>query len=55
MLFMTAANLVPLVLYFIYQVCTENNNSSNNDNDPRAFIGIIAYLLYIITQYIIFK
>ncbi len=54
MLFMTAAQLVPLVLYFIYQVCTENNNSSSdNDNDSRALIGIVAYVLYIITQYII--
>ena len=54
MLFMTAAQLVPLILYFIYQVCLENDNSSrDNDNNPKALIGLIAYILYIITQYIV--
>ena len=54
MLFMTAAQLVPLILYFIFQVCTENSSSSSDsDNDPRAIIGIVAYVLYIITQYIV--
>ena len=53
MLFMTAAQLVPLVLYFIYEVCIEDSGSSDNENDPRVAIAIVAYVLYIITQYII--
>lgn len=55
MLFMTVAQLVPLILYFIFQVCTESDGkrSSNNDNDPRAIIGIVAYILYIISNYIV--
>ena len=54
MLFMTAAQLIPLILYFIYQVCLENDKSSgDNDNNPKALIGLVAYILYIITQYIV--
>ena len=54
MLFMTAAALVPLVLYYIYEVCS----SSNSDNDSKvgqakAVASIIAYVLYIVSQYIV--
>ena len=54
MLFMTAAALVPLVLYYIYEVCS----SSNSDNDSKvgqakAVASIIAYALYIVSQYIV--
>ena len=53
MLFMTAAQLVPLVLYLIFKVCTEDDSSSSSDNNPKALVGIIAYLLYIVTNYIV--
>ena len=52
MIFMTAAQAVPLILYAIYQITTRNNNS-NNDNNKAAIIGYIAYILYLICQYII--
>lgn len=50
MLFMTVAQLVPLVLYFIYLTLTDNDNSKDGKG---AIIGVIAYILYIISQYII--
>ncbi len=55
MLFMTVAQVVPLVLYFVYQILVDSNdNSSNNNNSGYGqLIGIIAYVLYIISQYII--
>ena len=55
MLFMTVAQLVPLVLYAIYEICYKsNNNSNNNDNNGKtAAIGLLAYILYIITNYIV--
>ena len=54
MLFMTVAQLVPLVLYGIYDVLTSSNdNSSSKDSGKAAIIGIIAYVLYIISNYIV--
>ena len=50
MLFMTVAQLVPLVLYFIYLTLTDNDN----DKDGKAAaVGVIAYILYIISEYVI--
>ena len=51
MLFMTAVQVVPLVLYAIYEMLA-NSNNDNNDNKAAA-IGWIAYILYVISQYII--
>ncbi|MBE5821492.1 MAG: hypothetical protein E7311_02750 [Clostridiales bacterium] len=59
MLFMTVAQIVPLVLYYIYEILLGNNtrrSSRSNDNDSAdysAIVGLIAYVLYIISQYII--
>lgn len=53
MLFITVAQLVPLVLYGIYEAFTKSSNNNNNDNSYAAIIGLIAYALYIICQYII--
>lgn len=61
MLFMTVAQLVPIVMYAIYEFCIGSNNtktsksSSNNDNDTNytVIIGIIAFVLYIISNYIV--
>ena len=61
MLFMTAVQLVPLVLYFVYEMfldigsrnSSSNKSSNNNSGDYGAIIGIIAFVLYIISQYII--
>ena len=51
MLFMTVAQLVPLILYGIYEMCTQNKD--DNDNNNQAIIGIIAYVLYVISNYIV--
>lgn len=50
MLLMTAANLVPVVLYFIYRMLL---GDSDNRNKKGAQIGIAAFLLYIVSQYVI--
>ena len=54
MLFMTVAQLVPLVLYGIYTILmkTNKNNSSSNKNDG-AIIALIAYILYVISNYVV--
>ena len=52
MLFMTAVQVVPLVLYAIYEMLTRSNDNDSSDNKAAA-IGWIAYVLYIISQYII--
>ncbi len=51
MLFMTAVQVVPLVLYAIFEMLTRSNNDS--DDNKAAAIGWIAYVLYVISQYII--
>ena len=54
MLFMTAVQIVPLVLYAIYEMLTSSAKSdSDEDSGKAAAIGYLAYLLYIICQYII--
>ena len=54
MLFMTFAQLVPLLLYYVYEICIGTNNSdSDSNNGNAAAVGMIAYILYIISQYII--
>lgn len=51
MLFMTVAQLVPLVCYFVYQMFIDSD--SNNNNNNGALIGGIAFALYIISEYIV--
>ena len=55
MLFMTVAQLVPLLLYGIYEICmdSEKSSSNNKNGDYTALIGIVAYVLYVISNYII--
>ena len=56
MLFMTVAQVVPLVLYYIYETLTRGtrrSNSNSNSKDYGAIIAVIAYILYIFSQYII--
>lgn len=55
-LFMTAAQIVPLVLYYVYEILLNSGSrrSSKDDNNSYgALIGLIAFFLYIISQYII--
>ncbi len=53
MLFMTVAQLVPLVLYGVYVMFADRRSSSDNDDNKLALVGYLAYILYIISQYII--
>ena len=53
MFFMTVAQLVPLVLYAIYEMFVDSKSNSDNDNGNLQLIGMIAYVLYIISQYIV--
>lgn len=56
MLFMTVAQIVPLVLYYVYEILLNtksSKSSSDNDNNYGAIIGLVAFVLYIISQYII--
>ena len=57
MFFMTVAQLVPLVLYGIYETFTKSSNknssSRNKSEGYLELIGMIAYVLYLISQYII--
>lgn len=58
MMLMTAAQLVPMVLYAIYQVCSEARSSSHTKESKRGeggikMIGFIAYILYVLSNYVI--
>ena len=58
MLFMTVAQLVPLVMYGIFEILirTDNKKSSSSNNDSSgygALIAVIAYILYVISNYIV--
>ena len=58
MLVMTVAQLVPMVLYAIYQACMRYKSSSSSKDNNKAegsikLIGVLAYILYIIANYIV--
>ena len=48
---MTMAQLIPLVLYYCYEIFT--SNSGDSDDSKLAIIGYVAYILYVISDYII--
>lgn len=48
---MTMAQLIPLVLYYCYEIFTKNID--DKDDAKLAIIGYVAYVLYIISDYII--
>ena len=51
MLFMTVAQLVPLVLYAIYDIFKDSGN--DDDNSKTQLIAFIAYIFYVISNYIV--
>lgn len=59
MMFMTVAQIVPLVLYYIYEVLLDSRyarrsrNSNSDSQDYSALVGLLAYVLYIVSQYVI--
>ncbi|MBR2828023.1 MAG: M48 family metalloprotease [Bacilli bacterium] len=52
MLFMTVAQLVPLIMYGIYEIL-KDVKSDSDDNNYTQLIAIIAYVLYVISNYIV--
>lgn len=62
MMFMTAAQIVPLIMYYIFEFLvgsnknSSSNNSSNSNSNSQSYtaiIGLVAYVIYILSQYII--
>ncbi len=52
MLVMTVAQLIPIVFYAIYQACIDSASDSD-DNKYSGIVAAVAYVLYIISQYIV--
>ncbi|TPW19913.1 MAG: M48B family peptidase, partial [Elusimicrobia bacterium] len=54
MLVMTIASIVPVVLYGIYRACTKRSSGgSSKGKGQLAVIGVAAYLLYVLTRYLV--
>ena len=54
MLVMTAAQLVPLVLYYLYRTMISTRKGGDSKGEgPQLAIAIGSYILYIISQYIV--
>lgn len=54
MLIMTAAQLVPLILYYIYRTLIQmRGDGEDKSAGPRLAIAITSYVLYIISEYIV--
>lgn len=54
MFLMTVAQLVPLVLYYLYRTLIRvRSNGKDNSAGPRMVIAIGAYVLYIISEYVV--
>jgi len=54
MLFMTVVQLVPLILYGIYESLSSSNDNDSN-NSAASTISLLAYILYVISNYVILK
>jgi Zn-dependent protease with chaperone function/Zn ribbon nucleic-acid-binding protein len=54
MLIMTAAQLIPLILYYIYRTLLRVRSSGRDKSaTPRVAIAITSYILYIISEYLV--
>ena len=56
MLLMTIAQLVPLLLYYLYRTLIEASSSSDGDGKGNGGVGLVAvaaYLLYIVSEYMV--
>lgn len=54
MVVMTVAQLIPIVFYAIYQACLDSTSSGDGDDTKyNGIIAAIAFVLYIISQYIV--
>ena len=52
---MTMVQVVPMIMYLVYSIFIESSRSRSSDSkgDPSAIIALVAFVLYIICQYII--
>lgn len=54
MLIMTLAQLVPLLLYYIYRTLIRMKSSGRDKSAPyRYIIALVSYILYVISEYIV--
>ncbi|UCG78890.1 MAG: M48 family metalloprotease [Nitrospirota bacterium] len=55
MLLMTIAQMVPLLLYYVYRtlVRMDTSDSENKGNQAKVVVAIGAYVLYIVSEYIV--
>jgi len=55
MFLMTVAQLVPLVLYYIYRSLLRVRSKGGKDRDAgvKVFIAVSAFILYVVTEYIV--
>lgn len=53
MFLMTVVQIVPLVLYYIFNATLSSSRRNNNDKGNAAIVGLIAYVLYIVSEYVI--
>ncbi|UCE55286.1 MAG: M48 family metalloprotease [Desulfobacterales bacterium] len=54
MLIMTAAQLAPLILYYIYRTLIRmKSDGEDKSAGPRMAIAIASYVLYIVSQYVV--
>ena len=54
MLIMTAAQLVPLILYYIYRILIRvKSEGEDKSAGPRMAVAIGSYILYIVSQYVV--
>jgi Zn-dependent protease with chaperone function len=53
MALMTIANLVPLLLYYLYRVATEWGDGDKKDGNYAWIVAVGAYVLYIVSEYVV--
>lgn len=53
MLFMTVAQIVPLILYAIYEMFANSDVDDKDDAKAKLLLSAVAYILYIISEYVI--
>ena len=53
MLFMTAVQIIPLVLYAIYEMLANSDVDDKDDAIVKVVFSVVAYILYIISEYIV--
>jgi len=53
MFLMTVVQLVPLLLYYLYRTLVSTRSSNNKNAGAQMTIAMVAYALYIVSEYIV--